>query len=256
MSSLSSPNSENSRPSISVSAEDQHDDQRSRGVSPCSDGLPVSYAGPGPEFPCRAARVIVIAEGEHDLEFLRRVSRILHDDDLRLPDLQAREHSGEVILMPSGGSSLCHWVTRLASLGLPEFFIFDRETPSLTQERQQVADRINRRRDCHAVLTGKRAIENYVDSESLREVRGINVDFGDDDDVPALVARHLLERSGDPPWSDLSSRARRRLRNRAKIWLNRQAVSRMTAQRLTARDPDGDIRLWLTTIGWLAGLCQ
>ncbi len=219
MPSLSNPIGETSCTSISVSTDDQHDDQRSRGVSPCSDGVPVSRTVLASEKSDRTARVIIVAEGEHDLEFLRRVSRILHSVDSRLPDLQAREQSGEIILVPSGGSSLCHWVTRFAGLLLPEFYIFDRETPPLTQERQRVADHINRRRDCHAVLTGKRAIENFLDSESLREVRGIDLDFGDEDDVPELVASHLLQQSGGLAilvGTQLITQQSRRLKNLAK----------------------------------------
>lgn len=99
----------------------------------------------------------------------------------------------------------------------------------------------------------KRALENYLDPESLREARGVEVDFGDDDDVPQLVASQLLKQSGGPLRSELPSRGRRRLKNHVKRWINTAAVSRMTAQRLADRDPDCDIRLWLTTIAWLAG---
>jgi hypothetical protein len=90
--------------------------------------------------------------------------------------------------------------------------------------------------------------------EALREARGIDVAFGDDDDVPQLVAQRLLEQSGGPAWSQLPSRGRRRLKDRAKKWLNTEAVARMTADRLAKRDADGDIRLWLTAIAWLCGL--
>lgn len=197
--------------------------------------------------------MIVVVEGENDIEFMRRVSQILHDDDSQLPDLWALERSGEIIFVPIGGDNFCRWTERLASLRLPEFFILDREIPPLTCERQLAAEIVNRRHDCHAVLTGTRALENYLDRESLREVRGVDVDFGDDDDVPQLVASQLLKQSGGPPWSELSSRGKRRLKNRAKKWINTEAVSRMTVQRLADRDPDGDIRLWLTTIAWLAG---
>jgi len=96
-------------------------------------------------------------------------------------------------------------------------------------------------------------MENYLSPDCLQEARGIDLDFGDDDDVPRLVAQCLLERSGGPVWSDLPARGRRRLRDRAKKWLNTEAVSRMTPSRLAERDPDNDVRLWLTTIAWLGG---
>jgi hypothetical protein len=205
-------------------------------------------------IPPRTVRALVIVEGSFDVEFLKRVSRILHADDPNLPDLRALEQAGTIIFVPIGGSNFCHWTHRLAGLEIPEFHLYDREVPPLTAEREQAADLVNRRPGCHAVLTSTRAIENFLDPHALLEARGIDIAFGDHDDVPQLVAQRMLELSGGPVWSELPSRGRRRLRDRAKKWLNTEAVARMTAARLAERDPDGDIRLWLTTIAWMAGL--
>jgi hypothetical protein len=83
----------------------------------------------------------------------------------------------------------------------------------------------------------------------LQEVRGIDVPFGDHDDVPQLVASCLLKHAGGPDWPALTSRGRRRLRDCAKRWLNTTAVERMTVKWLGERDPAGEIRSWLMTIG-------
>lgn len=205
-------------------------------------------------IPPLTVRVLVIVEGGFDVQFLKRISRVLHADDPDLPDLRALEQAGTIIFVPIGGSNFCHWTHRLAGLAIPEFHLYDREVLPLTTEREQAADLVNRRPGCHAVVTSKRAIENYLAPQSILEVRGIAVTFGDHDDVPQLVAQRMLELSGGPVWSDLPSRGRRRLRDRAKKWLNTEAVARMTAARLAERDPDGDIRLWLTTIAWMVGL--
>jgi hypothetical protein len=50
----------------------------------------------------------------------------------------------------------------------------------------------------------------------------------------------------------LSRRARRRLRDKAKKWLNRDAVERMTPERLAERDPAGEVISWLRMIAELA----
>lgn len=195
----------------------------------------------------------MIVEGGYDVQFLKRISTILHADDPRLPDLRTLENEGAIVFVPIGGSNFCHWADRLARLGLPEFHLLDREVSPLTEERRLAAAIVNRRPGCRAVLTGKRAAENYLDPQVLHEVRGLDVTFGDDDDVSQLVARSLLERSGGPDWCDLPSRTRRRLKDRAKKWLNTEAVSRMTPERLERRDPDGDVRGWLLAIQEMVG---
>jgi len=201
----------------------------------------------------RTVRLLVVVEGGNDIRFLKRISRILHADDASLPDLRAAEQAGIITFIPVAGSSFCHWTHRLEGLSLPEFHLLDREVPPLTAERERAVAIVNRRPDCRAVMTTKRSIENYLDSQALFETRGIDLSFGDDDDLPDMAARCCFERTSGCNWGDLPSRARRRLRNLAKKWLNSTAVEKMTPERLARRDPGGDIRSWLASI---AGLSQ
>ena len=77
------------------------------------------HAIPGP-------RVLVVIEGPHDIEFLRRIGLILRADEPALPDLAAMERQSELIFVPFGGGDLWLWVDRFAALGTPEFHLYDR----------------------------------------------------------------------------------------------------------------------------------
>ena len=82
---------------------------------------------------------------------------------------------------------------------------------------------------------------------------GSAVEFSEDDDVAALVARTSWSTAqSGPPWELLPARARKRLRERAKRWLNSQAAERMTVEQIDECDPAGEIRMWLQTIARLA----
>jgi hypothetical protein len=102
-------------------------------------------------------------------------------------------------------------------------------------------------------LTAKRSLENYLHSEAIHEARGVRLEFDDQTDVADLAARHCYDcRPPEIPWRDLPPRARKRLRERAKHWLNYYAATRMTPERIAQRDPAGEIRGWLRTIAELA----
>lgn len=76
--------------------------------------------------------------------------------------------------------------------------------------------------------------------------------FSATDDVAELAARAGFVPSAElPSWGRLSRRARRRQRDRAKKWLNTDAVERMTYERLAESDSAGEIIRWLTTIAAL-----
>ncbi|MGO9115288.1 MAG: ATP-dependent endonuclease [Thermoguttaceae bacterium] len=202
----------------------------------------------------RAARsqVLVVVEGPNDVEFLRRISAILHRDDPSLPDLADMERRRELIFAPTGGVDLSTGF-RFAGLNLPEFHLLDRDLPPVTQTRYQVAAMVNSRSRCRAAVTSKRSVENYLHSDSIFEVSGIKVAFSDEDDLPGLIARQANQHhESEVAWDGLSVRARKRLRYKTKRWLNTRGVEKMTAARLAERDTSGEVRGWLVTIANLS----
>lgn len=194
-------------------------------------------------------KLLVIVEGVHDIEFLRRISAMLHAHEPTLPDLAAMEHRGEVVFVPSGGADLKSWSHRLAPLGKPEYHLYDREDPPETEPRRQLADSVNQRPGCRATLTLKRSMENYLHPAAIREASGMEIAFGNDDDVAVLIARKIHAREcPNNVWEELPRRKQTRRRNRVKRWLNTKAVQRMTPQRLAERDPKGEVRSWLKSM--------
>jgi hypothetical protein len=102
-------------------------------------------------------------------------------------------------------------------------------------------------------LTGKRSLENYLSPHAIYEARGVGIRFSDQDHVADLAARYDWSIAGrEPPWHALAARARKRLRERAKRWLNTAAAERMTVERIDQCDPQGEIRVWLQTMARLA----
>lgn len=198
-------------------------------------------------------KLLVVVEGVHDIAFLKNISAILHADDPRLPDLAAMERCGELLFVPVGGGDLRLWATRFAPLGCAEFHVYDGEGAEERQLRQEVAEVVNLRPRCRAVITKKRSMENYVHADALREACGVELSFTDDDPVADLVAAHRYQQQGGTlPWDQLEMRVRKRRRNRVKKWLHTKAVDRMTPERLAESDPDGEVVSWLQTIAQLA----
>jgi putative ATP-dependent endonuclease of OLD family len=198
-------------------------------------------------------RLLLVVEGVHDIEFLRRISAMLHAHESELPDLGAMEHRGELIFLPGGGAEMKLWTHRLGPLGKPECHVYDREESPETELRRQLAEAVNRRPGCFAVLTSKRNLECYLHSDAIREAGGVEVVFGDDDSVADLIARQIyVKESPGVPWEELPRRNQTRRRNRVKRWLNTKAVDRMTPQRLAERDPKGEVRSWLEAMMRLA----
>jgi hypothetical protein len=190
--------------------------------------------------PASRAKVLVVVEGPHDIEFLRRTSVILHADDPGLADLAAMERQGELIFIPFGGGDLWLWVDRLA------------ETPE-SEQRKRAAAMLNMRPGCEARVTSKRSLENYLHAAAIREVSGIEIVVSDACHVADLIAREShVRQGGEFPWDELPRRTHTRRRNRVKKWLVTKAIDRMTPQRLAERDPEGEVRSWLDTIADLA----
>ncbi len=197
--------------------------------------------------------ILIVVEGVNDIEFLRRISTMMHKHHSSVPDLAAREANGQLVFLPIGGSSITAWSDRLAPIRCREVHIYDRELPPETELRRKAIRRIKSRPGCHAVLTRKRSMENYLHPDAILAAGGPRIDFGEDDSVPELVAQTAFEtRHPHVSWETLKRRTQKRLANLSKRWLNTRAVDCMTPQLLQASDPHGDIIEWLATIDVLA----
>lgn len=199
-----------------------------------------------------SVRLLLVVEGVNDIEFLRRISLLLHASDISLPNLAEMEQLGELIFVPFGGGRVRAWADRLAPLARPEFHLYDHELPPETELRQQAANAVNQRPQCRAVLTRKRCLENYLHPTAIFGAGGIHVDFDDFDGVAELTARELYrQRPGEIAWQLQTHRLQCRMANRAKRWLNTKAVEHMTVALLDEQDRDGEIISWMLAINQL-----
>lgn len=114
-----------------------------------------------------APRLLIVVEGKHDVEFLKRISSVLHADRSELPDLVALERQGAVIFIPAGGNDFRPWLMRLAPFGCAEFHLYDRELPPASVEREQWSAQVNLRPRCRAFVTGRRSLENYLHPQAI-----------------------------------------------------------------------------------------
>ncbi len=198
--------------------------------------------------------VLIVVEGVHDVEFLRRLTAKLHLADASIPDLAAGELAGCVVFVPFGGGSVLTWSNRFAPLLRPEFHLYDREIAPETAVRQAAVDRINTRDDCRALLLSKRALENYLHTAAIVNAGGGMVVVNDTESMALAVARDWYQRQPQTlAWDELTPRARRRLAARCKRWLNTHAVNAMTLGMLRQRDPAGELISWLREIAVAVG---
>ena len=83
-------------------------------------------------------RLILVVEGNHDVEFLKRISRVLSRADSSLPDLGQWESEGTVALVANNGAST-PFPTGYSTEGPLEFHLLDRETEPTTTQRKTLA---------------------------------------------------------------------------------------------------------------------
>lgn len=196
--------------------------------------------------------VLCVVEGVNDIEFLLRISRVIATVRPKIPNLAELQQTGKLLFIPRGGGDLLAWADRLAPLGVKQFHLCDREIEPESRPRLHAAGIINQRPGCRAAVSRKRALENYLHAAAIYEARGVQIEFGDEDDVADLAAGRLFAmRNVNAEWGKLPARARKRLRDRAKKWLNTDAVDCMNCQRLAERGGSGEVASWLTTIGGL-----
>lgn len=193
-------------------------------------------------IPDKRAKVLVCVEGPHDLQFLRRINGHLREEDESVIDMFSDPRVALVVL---GGSTLKEWVNHhyLKNVGLPEIHIYDRdEQKNGKYKYQDDRDAVNARGDGSiGYLTSKREMENYLHidaiNEALQPIVGFKLtfDISDESDIETEI-KMLLNGQGKIQ------------RRSIKHWLNEDAASRMTVDRLKERNGYDEIKGWFTEI--------
>jgi putative ATP-dependent endonuclease of the OLD family len=219
-------------------------------VSHSSDDVYDRVAAELGVLPDNRLRLLVFVEGINDVNFLRNVSKVLHAARPEIPDLTS---DSRVATIPVGGSSLSEWVKEryLRELHKPELHLYDRDSSA---RYQADVDRINAdrlRTGSFAALTTKLEMENYLHPDAIRRVLNVDVNFGDDDDVPQLVAAAIHNSAPDrgEPWDELDQMKKKDKERRAKKHLNERVAAAMTLEEFRNRDQDRELERWFERMG-------
>ena len=202
-------------------------------------------------LPDNSVKAFIGVEGTNDINFLKRISKILAPTEADIPDLGKAEDDGLVIFIPLGGSNLTNWIGRFANLERPEFHLYDRDVaPPASPKYEEEANTVNAQDGCSAVHTDVREVENYIHADAVRE-QWPTIAWPDHNaftDVPLAVAQKRIAADGKD-WGTLDSKARKNAELGVKIKLNTTVAARMTPDRLTQTDPNDVIRGFLRSIG-------
>ena len=192
-------------------------------------------------LPDKRVRLLLYVEGPNDVAFLENISTQTGGINLGTDP--------RVAFVLAGGGNLKHWVNRryLEGLAIPEFHIYDRDSDG---GYQRFVDMVNdRNNNDWATLTAKSEIENYLHPDAIQRSLFVTVTFGNDDDVPMIVARAIHEASESPrQWDEIDEEGRAKKASNAKRRLCADAATHMTSDQLDNRDPCGEVRGWLARI--------
>lgn len=144
---------------------------------------------------------------------------------------------GLAALLPLGGNTLKEWVNHnyLQKLNTPEYHIYDSDN---THAHAGICDQINRRSDgSSARETTKREMENYIHSDVVRDLFGVQIEINDTMDVPREISALLQARN---PTAYSPETVKRKL--------NKLGAPRMTMELLHSRDPADEVIGWLRDI--------
>jgi predicted ATPase len=205
-------------------------------------------------LPDHNVRAFFGVEGRNDIEFLCAISKLLHSAREDIPDLQEAADEGHLVFVPLGGSRMDLWISRLAGLNRPEFYLMDRDNqPPQAPKYEEKVSKPMRERGCTVWTTEKKELENYIHPDVIKakypSYTGTGADF---EDVPQLFAQAVHEASHSGiSWMDVladSEKCEKKVSN-AKRRLNSEFAAMMSASQLTAADPKGEVRSWLKEIG-------
>lgn len=179
-------------------------------------------------------QLVLCVEGPTDVVAFKAMNRCLREKYSDIVDL---ENDGRIMILPLGGSILKYWVNYqyLNKINCKEVHIYDNDV----KQYQQSIDKINQRADgSWGVLTKKYEIENYLNSEAIKQIYNVDINT-EEPDLPNRFAQAYFEKNKKgAPWT--ASLAKKRL---SKVF-----TDAMTCDFLEEIDPDGEVKGWFDRI--------
>ena len=166
--------------------------------------------------PLDKVEVLMYVEGKHDISFFKHMSKIIHNKNENIPDL---ENDNRVAIIPVGGGTLKDWINKqyLKSFNKLEFHIYDSDVA----EYQEYIDKVNEREDASmGMLTQRYEMENYIPGRMYEEYYGhLDIEINEvqeDEDIVDRVSRdvYLAQGKDESIWDKKKSRYHRRLKNK------------------------------------------
>ena len=179
-------------------------------------------------------KLVICVEGPNDIAFLTAISRIAHQEDPTVIDLNC---TPDIMVIPLGGNTLKDWVNHnyLQKLHTPEYHIYDSDNRNV---HARYCEMINSRGDgSSARETRKREMENYIHKDVIRDLFGIEIEINDTMDVSSEIS--ALLRQDDPNGYSPDTVKRK---------INKLGAPRMTLEMLRDRDPSEEVLGWLREI--------
>lgn len=189
--------------------------------------------------PDSRVKVLMCVEGPTDVAAFKALSKALHVEDNSLPNLEDDDRVAFVVL---GGGTLKHWVDEyyLRALNRKEVHIYDRDVASYAES----AAKVNARQDgSWAAQTSKHEIESYLHPDAIHEAFNVVVEVTDHPVDGKATPKRFSE-----AYSALQGFDAVMGDTKAKLRLAERAFPLMTAARIHGRDPQGEVRGWMTRI--------
>jgi putative ATP-dependent endonuclease of OLD family len=210
--------------------------------------------------PKNKVKVLVFVEGENDVNGLSEYSKLLHNEDDSIINLENNE---KVTFIPTGGSQLKYYIEKKYLDGLlqAQTHIYDSDITAYVDAVRTINDEGNDRKV--GFNTTKIELENYLHHEAINECYSdlnivINLaEITDTEDVPKKVAKAVHDVTSEQEWDNINpdpvktEQKQKKKVSSAKRHLNTLAIQKMTIDRLKERNGYDEIREWLNKINEL-----
>jgi len=211
--------------------------------------------------PKNKVKVLILVEGENDINGLVNYSKILHADDNSILNLQNNER---VAFIPTGGSQLKYYIEKKYLDGLlqSQVHIYDSDI----QDYIDSVNAMNAEGNPNKIgyNTAKSELENYLHIDAINECyQDLNITINitevtDTENIPEKVASAVHEAGGTSTWDAIDSdpikneKKQKKKISKAKRQLNNAAIEKMTVQRIHDRGGYNEIKNWLDKINEFA----